>query len=277
MDSGRKTRVIVGVLLGLLFVGIVALGSVFRTVVFTAAAVIAVFEMSNMIYKKTEKNVFAAPAYVFAALCFPIALAARENAAVAVMLLGALCLMLVAAERIFNRLRTTEESIYSAFMLIYPMSLFGMLALILPGVGPSSPKNAGLLLVFICPLMGDTLAYYIGSSLGKRKLCPEISPNKTVEGSLGSFLGGLLGGFACFLLQFIWGLRLPLLPMLLVGVICGGVGQIGDLFASVIKRWAGAKDYGNIFPGHGGVMDRLDSVLMCAPVVLCYVCLSMPG
>lgn len=73
------------------------------------------------------------------------------------------------------------------------------------------------------------------------------------------------------------GLRLPILPMLLVGIICGGVGQIGDLFASVIKRWAGAKDYGNIFPGHGGVIDRLDSVLMCAPVVLCYVWLSMLG
>ena len=86
-----------------------------------------------------------------------------------------------------------------------------------------------------------------------------------------------MGGFVCFLLQFIWGLRLPILPMLLVGIICGGVGQIGDLFASVIKRWAGAKDYGNIFPGHGGVMDRLDSVLMCAPVVLCYVWLSMLG
>ena len=160
-------------------------------------------------------------------------------------------------------------------MLIYPMSLFGMLALIMPADGLVSPKNVGLLLVFICPLMGDMLAYYIGSSMGKRKLCPEISPNKTVEGSYGSFLGGLLGGFACFLLQFIWGLRLPILPMLLVGIICGGVGQIGDLFASVIKRWAGAKDYGNIFPGHGGVIDRLDSVLMCAPVVLCYVWLSM--
>ena len=73
MDSGRKTRVIVGVLLGLLFVGIVALGSIFRTVVFTVAAVIAVYEMSNMIYKKTEKNIFAAPAYIFAALCFPVA------------------------------------------------------------------------------------------------------------------------------------------------------------------------------------------------------------
>ena len=193
------------------------------------------------------------------------------------MLLGALCLMLIAAERVFNKLRTTEESIYSAFMLIYPMSLFGMLALIIPADGLTSPKNVGLLLVFICPLMGDMLAYYIGSSMGKRKLCPEISPHKTVEGSYGSFLGGLLGGFVCFLLQFIWGLRLPILPMLLVGIICGGVGQIGDLFASVIKRWAGAKDYGNIFPGHGGVIDRLDSVLMCAPVVLCYVWLSMLG
>ena len=112
MDSGRKTRVIVGAVLGLLFVGIVALGSIFRTVVFTVAAVIAVYEMSNMIYKKTEKNIFAAPAYVFAALCFPIAsfpaaLAARMSAATAIMLLGALCLILVAAERIFNRLRTT--------------------------------------------------------------------------------------------------------------------------------------------------------------------------
>ena len=280
MDSGRKTRVIVGALLGLLFVGIVALGSIFRTVVFTVAAVIAVYEMSNMIYKKTEKNIFAAPAYVFAALCFPIAsfpaaLAARMSAATAIMLLGALCLMLIAAERVFNKLRTTEESIYSAFMLIYPMSLFGMLALIMPADGLVSPKNVGLLLVFICPLMGDMLAYYIGSSMGKRKLCPEISPHKTVEGSYGSFLGGLLGGFVCFLLQFIWGLHLPILPMLLVGIICGGVGQIGDLFASAIKRWAGAKDYGNIFPGHGGVIDRLDSVLMCAPVVLCYVWLSM--
>ena len=230
-----------------------------------------------MIYKKTEKNIFAAPAYVFAALCFPIAVAATKNAAAAVISLGALCLILVAAERIFNKLRTTEESIYSAFMLIYPMSLFGILALILPPEGLISPKNVGLMLVFICPLMGDMLAYYIGSSMGKRKLCPEISPHKTVEGCYGSFLGGLLGGFVCFLLQFIWGLRLPILPMLLVGIICGGVGQIGDLFASVIKRWAGAKDYGNIFPGHGGVMDRLDSVLMCAPVVLCYVWLSMLG
>ena len=102
MDSGRKTRVIVGALLGLLFVGIVALGSIFRTVVFTVAAVIAVYEMSNMIYKKTEKNIFAAPAYIFAALCFPIAsfpaaLAAGMSAATAIMLLGALCLMLIAA------------------------------------------------------------------------------------------------------------------------------------------------------------------------------------
>ena len=59
--------------------------------------------------------------------------------------------------------------------------------------------------------------------------------------------------------------------MLIVGLVCGGLGQIGDLFASVLKRWADIKDYGNLFPGHGGVMDRLDSVLMCAPIVLWYI------
>ena len=117
--------------------------------VFTVAAVIAVYEMSNMIYKKTEKNIFAAPAYVFAALCFPIAsfpaaLAAGMSAATAMMLLGALCLMLIAAERVFNKLRTTEESIYSPrFMLIYPMSLFGMLALIMPADGLDIAQKRG--------------------------------------------------------------------------------------------------------------------------------------
>lgn len=278
MDNGRRTRVIVGVLLGLLYVGVVALGSLFRTAAFTAAAIIAVFEMSNLFRIKTGKIIFALPAYVFAALCSLLELWAHNRLGVpggAAVLLWALCLMLVAAERIFNKDRSTEESLYSAFLLIYPMSLFGMLAALLPYDTKPSAYNVGLLLVFICPLMGDMLAYYIGSSMGKCKLCPEISPHKTVEGSYGSFLGGLLGGLVCFLLQFIWGLRLPLLPMLLVGLVCGGIGQIGDLFASVLKRWAGVKDYGNIFPGHGGVMDRLDSVLMCAPAVLCYVWLSM--
>ena len=278
MNNGRRTRTIVGVLLGLLYVGVVALGSLFRTAAFTAAAIIAVFEMSNLFRIKTGKSIFTLPAYAFAALCSALELLAHKRLGVpggAAALLWALCLILVAAERIFNKNRTTEESLYSAFLLVYPMSLFGMLAALLPYDAEPSAYNVGLLLVFICPLMGDMLAYYIGSAVGKRKLCPEISPHKTVEGSYGSFLGGLLGGFVCFLLQLIWGLRLPLLPMLLVGLVCGGIGQIGDLFASVLKRWAGIKDYGNIFPGHGGVMDRLDSVLMCAPAVLCYVWLSM--
>ena len=278
MDSGRKTRVIVGALLGLLFVGIVALGSIFRTVVFTVAAVIAVYEMSNMIYKKTEKNIFAAPAYVFAALCFPVAsfpaaLAARMSAATAIMLLGALCLMLIAAERIFNRLRTTEESIYSAFMLIYPMSLFGMLALIMPADGLVSPKNVGLLLVFICPLMGDMLAYYIGSLMGKRKLCPEISPKKTIEG----FVGGIVTTGVIFAAAFsIYNGEFKLLTAALdfaIGAVCGVIGTVGDLSASMVKRQIGFKDYGKIMPGHGGLMDRFDSVLFVLPTFYIMVCL----
>ena len=125
--------------------------------------------------------------------------------------------------------------------------------------------------------MGDTVAFFLGSALGKHKLCPHISPKKTVEGSVGGFIGGALGGALTFALQGIPALHSAIAPglwqLVVAGLLCGGVGQIGDLFASTVKRWADIKDYGNIFPGHGGVMDRLDSVLMCAPLV--YVCMLL--
>lgn len=127
-------------------------------------------------------------------------------------------------------------------------------------------------------MLGDTAAYFIGSALGKHKLCPHISPKKTVEGSVGGFFGGALGGLLAYAVgRYVpgvdWGLLPALGQALVLGLICGGIGQIGDLFASTIKRWAGIKDYGKIFPGHGGMMDRLDSVLMCGPVV--YLCMAL--
>ena len=95
---------------------------------------------------------------------------------------------------------------------------------------------------------------------------------------MGGFLGGALGGLLAYAVgRYVPGVDWGLLPQagqaLALGILCGGIGQIGDLFASTIKRWAGIKDYGKIFPGHGGMMDRLDSVLMCGPVV--YLCMAL--
>jgi phosphatidate cytidylyltransferase len=107
---------------------------------------------------------------------------------------------------------------------------------------------------------GDTAAIFAGKAFGKHKLAPSISPNKTWEGSIANFLAAV--GAAAALGYF---LKYPMDKMLLLGVSCGVIGQFGDLFESYLKRQAGVKDSGNLLPGHGGVFDRLDSLLMTAP------------
>ena len=111
----------------------------------------------------------------------------------------------------------------------------------------------------------DTMAYFSGMLLGKRKLCPEISPKKTVAGAIGGTLFGTLAGVAVFWIAFGYPLQgLIALPLSIVS-------QLGDLSASVIKRHFGVKDYGKIFPGHGGVLDRFDSIIPVAIVMAALV------
>ncbi|MBM3253892.1 MAG: phosphatidate cytidylyltransferase, partial [Candidatus Omnitrophica bacterium] len=117
--------------------------------------------------------------------------------------------------------------------------------------------------VFLCSLvvLADVMAYTIGKLFGKHKLIPQISPNKTIEGSLGGLLGAILGGF-------IFRYALPNLPLsicLFLGVVIGITSQLGDLVISVIKRDVRVKDSGHAIPGHGGVLDRCDSLIFSIP------------
>lgn len=119
------------------------------------------------------------------------------------------------------------------------------------------------ILMAVLPLWaGDTAALFVGKAIGRHKLAPSISPNKTVEGALGNLA-------ACVLVA--WGLgawlRMPLSQWLACGVAVGVLGQVGDLLESVLKRKADVKDSGVLFPGHGGVLDRIDSLLFAAPAV----------
>ncbi len=118
-------------------------------------------------------------------------------------------------------------------------------------------------LIFITAWGTDTCAYFAGYFFGKRKLCPIISPKKTVEGAIGGVLGTVIicGIFGYFFI------REHLLAVLLIGL-CGSViSMLGDLTASIIKRTVGIKDFSNLIPGHGGILDRFDSILFTAPVV----------
>ncbi len=126
------------------------------------------------------------------------------------------------------------------------------------------PDGGRWLLVLSGAIAGaDTGAYCVGSALGKRKLCPAISPKKTVEGAVGGLLLGMIiaGVFAKMLFSTV---SLP--GIVAVGFVVAGVGMLGDLVESVVKRGLGVKDSGRILAGHGGVLDRTDSLLLAAPV-----------
>lgn len=125
-------------------------------------------------------------------------------------------------------------------------------------------------LVFISSWITDVFAYFTGFFFGKHKLIPDVSPKKTVEGAV----GGTVFCVLCFLLygflisKFVDGIKVNLTAFVLVGLIMSVISQCGDLLFSLVKRKYGVKDYGKILPGHGGVMDRFDSVIATAPFVL---------
>ncbi len=133
------------------------------------------------------------------------------------------------------------------------------------------------LLAFIGAWVTDIFAYFSGFLFGKHKLIPEISPKKTVEGSIGGMLFCVLAFIAftyCYNMRF-WGLlpegsaTLPYWMMAIVGLVVSVVSQIGDLSMSALKRHYGIKDFGKIFPGHGGMLDRFDSVVAVSIVLAC--------
>ncbi|MBU1056278.1 MAG: phosphatidate cytidylyltransferase [Proteobacteria bacterium] len=143
--------------------------------------------------------------------------------------------------------------------LIYIPLFLSYLILIRNG----SDGIAWIYFLLILVFAGDTGAFYAGTYFGKHKLCPSVSPGKTIEGSLGGLgLNIVAGGIFkyYFLSSYSWGISILLF-------ICVGIaGQIGDLFESELKRSAGVKDSGSILPGHGGILDRIDALLFAAPV-----------
>ncbi len=156
--------------------------------------------------------------------------------------------------------------------------LFGFLYLSLPLGHLSLLRNLPMgrewvFLTILIIMAGDTAAYFIGSSIGRHRLYPAISPKKSVEGAIGG-LAGSLGG--AFLAKWVFLPSLDFMDALILGLVVGSFGQLGDLFESMLKRGCGVKDSGAIIPGHGGILDRLDSLLFAFPPVFYYAILVFP-
>jgi phosphatidate cytidylyltransferase len=133
---------------------------------------------------------------------------------------------------------------------------------------PSPEQGAWrLTLLLVVVILSDTFAFFLGHALGRHRLAPAISPGKSVEGAVGGLVGGILGALA------VRHLGLPDLSLahaVALGVGVAALGIVGDLNESLLKRWAGVKDSGTLLPGHGGMLDRLDSLLFGAPVLYYY-------
>lgn len=158
-----------------------------------------------------------------------------------------------------------------AVMILVPQAMSTMVRI------NNSDKENGLFLLImgLCGAwIADTGAYFSGVALGKHKLCPEISPKKTIEG----FIGGILTTGIVYAVAFTmyyggkFNLQYTLITFAL-GVVCAVIGTVGDLSASMVKRQIGFKDYGNIMPGHGGLMDRFDSILFVLPAFYTFITL----
>jgi phosphatidate cytidylyltransferase len=142
-----------------------------------------------------------------------------------------------------------------AFPLSYAVCLHGW-----PVQGPPL-----LLFAMVIIWVGDTAAYFVGRSIGKYKLAPHLSPKKTWEGTVASFVGSLL--VAVFFARY---MTVPLRHLLGMAALGNVAGQVGDLLESAYKRSAGIKDSGSLLPGHGGVLDRIDALILAIPVVWYY-------
>lgn len=133
-------------------------------------------------------------------------------------------------------------------------------------LGQISLSAAYIWLAFLGTWASDTFAFFVGSKFGKNKLCPKISPAKTVEGLIGGILGSVI--ILILLAQLF---NFYILPTAILGFIIGLIAPLGDLVESSIKRFTGIKDSGNLLPGHGGVLDRFDSAMLVIPVAYYYI------
>lgn len=173
---------------------------------------------------------------------------------------------LMIAAAVFGRRSYSFTDVTSSFAMVFYITLaFVAIPLVRFGTG----GEYYYLLCFLGPWITDSFAYFTGYFFGRHKLIPEISPKKTVEGAVG-------GVVSCAAFYVLFGVVVAnvsghtpsLIALAVLGVVVSIVSQLGDLIASLIKRDRDVKDYSNIFPGHGGVMDRFDSIIAAAPILL---------
>ncbi|MTI48027.1 phosphatidate cytidylyltransferase [Sporosalibacterium faouarense] len=251
-----KVRIISGIIGGILLATILVIGGVLLDIGVLIISIIGVYEFNNAIRQIDGMRTFPKINYLFALGLFALNLF-NVNGHIQVLFfvyfITLLCLLVFNEKaRIQDISMTLLGGIYIPFFLYHVTLLNG---------------NILIWLVFVIAIATDTFALFVGVAFGKRKLAPKLSPKKTIEGSIGGIVASVI---ATFIFALIFKID-DIIMLCVLSFFTSILSQVGDLTASKIKRIAGIKDFGNIMPGHGGVLDRFDSILFTAPIVYYYM------
>ncbi len=263
-----KQRVISGITGVILLIAILALGTPFVEIAVALIAVMGAVELSNATgisnNKKLMITTIVGTVFLVASQFFGNTL---FTPAMYMYIVAVFVVYMINMETI-----KLKEIAVTFFLAVYVAFMFGHLILV------RNMYNGHLLVwfIFIGAFITDTAALFGGKFFGRHKLCPKLSPKKTIEGGISGVIGCVIATLIyCLICRIGFGVFPHYGQAILIAFGASIVSQLGDLSASCIKRQFGIKDYGKIMPGHGGVMDRFDSVLFVAPFVY-YMLLIFP-
>lgn len=252
-------RIITGVSLGVVAIPLIYLNALIFSAVVIIATFIACFELIDIARKKVRIQPYYLLFMIIGLLTIELQMFTKLNY-ISAIFVG--ILLLLFSTLLFDKKINVISISYVTFILIYILPA----AYALIYIRNMSPNY--ITFIALATFLSDTGAYFSGKYFGKRKLAPTISPNKTIEGSI----GGLILGTGCAaifvgVMYLFPQLRLgfePSIYLIVVALFAAIGSQFGDLFASQIKRYFGVKDFGNIFPGHGGILDRMDGFIFAS-------------
>lgn len=249
----RSITAVVGVIL-LYF--IIKNSGIYLSTAILFMSIVGIYEIKNC-FKNINININAYLLYIFTVFLFLIRSVPKFEVMASFEYVFILIIMLISFVLDLDINRNIDDSVYTVFSYIYIPVIFDLLY---------KMNNIYLVLVFIMAFATDTFAYLVGITMGRHKLIPSISPKKSVEGAIGGVVGAVILG--CTWLNYS-DFKLDVLTVIFL-IFTSISSQLGDLIASKIKRVAGIKDYGNIFPGHGGVLDRFDSILDVTVIIFLF-------
>lgn len=281
-----RVRIISGLVAAVILVALLLLPSYVICFTIMAASLIGIYEYANAVKAKgiqVDRGVSYLAAITLSVSAFVNTLPVKEGSAFTEAVKSVLSRDIIPAAIfliivfLFSRILfengkyKMDDVAYTLFGLIYIPFLLSYAIMV-----RNFPRGFEYIwMVLIGAMVTDVFAYFVGVFFGKKKIIPEISAKKTVEGSIGGALG-------CMVIMILYGVifinrpgfePVPVYHFAILGFLCGVVSQIGDWSASAVKRSTGIKDFGSLIPGHGGIMDRCDSILFVAPLVYYYITL----